>query len=324
MIERQDIAVHLEQGVKTEFLLGFKSYAPKRSPFCGEKPSDGAFEIYTEMGSPPWPTQNAGKPGPGGTDARTGVPAVNTIDGGQQVTVLGGIEKGLIVRNIDWEITTGMTHNAINDDRVGDLLSWANSSGAQFEKHKDYESFNALNAGESTASYGAGYDGLSFFNDAHVDPGASYTTTQDNKLATAFSADNFKAARIAAAKFRDDIGQPVGLSHNLLVVPVDLEWEAMQITRNPQVYGNTDLDINPYAGVVRALVAPGGWLDTTAWYLIDDSMPIKPLYLQVRKNPSLVMWDDEKAGDGGMRYFKFHARYTVFYGDWRLAIQGNT
>jgi hypothetical protein len=35
-------------------------------------------------------------------------------------------------------------------------------------------------------------------------------------------------------------------------------------------------------------------------------------------------WFDPDQKDGGHHYFKFYARYEVFYGDWRLAYQGNT
>jgi len=324
MITRKDIAAHLERNIRTGFLLGARDYQPLRRAFAAETTSDGAFETYADMGTVPWPTQNAGKKGPGGKDARTGAPVVNKLNAGQQVTIVGGEEKSLIVYNLDWEITIGVTHNAINDDRAGDLEAWARSAAINFERHMDFVCFDALNNGGSTAAYGACYNGLAFFNNAHVDPGAEYQTAQDNAYALALSLDNFETVKVAAAKFRDGRGQPVGLNHNLLIVPPDLERVAAQIAMNREAYDTGNREMNPYAGSVRLLVAPGGWLDTTAWFAVDPNLPQKPINLQIRQRPDLVVWDDFMAGDGGVRYYKWHARYAVFYGDWRLAVQGNT
>jgi hypothetical protein len=72
------------------------------------------------------------------------------------------------------------------------------------------------------------------------------------------------------------------------------------------------------------IVAPGSWLDSTSWFLGDDSKPtVKPLGLQERQAPQLAQWDDETVGNG-VRYFKFVARRALFPCDWRLVIQGNT
>lgn len=324
MITRKDIAAHLEKSIRTGFLLGAKDYTPLRSAFVRETPSDGAFEDYADMGASPWPIQNSGKAGPGGTSSETGAVKVNRLNSGGQITILGGEEKAMRIYNLDFEIAVGITHNAIDDDRAGDLESWARTAQLNFERHTDFLAFNALNSGEAGTNFGLAYDGNEFFDDAHIDPGAEYQTAQDNKLATVLSLDNFEAAKVVGGKFLDGRGQPVGLNHNLLIVPPDLERMAAQITKNREDYSTTDRAMNPYEGNVRMLVAPGGWLDTTAWFIIDPSLPQKPLNLQVRKAPELVIWDDENAGDGGVRYFKWHARKALFYGDWRLAIQGNT
>ncbi|RMD64631.1 hypothetical protein D6833_04165 [Candidatus Parcubacteria bacterium] len=322
MISRKDIAAHLERQVRTGFLLGRKAYTPLRTAFAGETASDGAFETYADMGNVPWPVQNAGVQGASGTDSRTGAPQVGAANEGQSITIVGGEERAVVVYNVDWEIAVGIYHNAIDDDRAGDLEAWARAASVNFERHKDYQCFAALNAGD-TNSYGLCYDGLTFFNDAHVDPGAEYQTAQDNAYALTLSLDNFETVKVAAAKFLDSRGQPVGFNHNLLIVPPDLERTAAQIAMNREAYDTANRELNPYAGSVRMLVAPGGWLDTTAWFIVDPNMPQKPIYLQVRKNPELVIWDDETQGSG-IRYFKWHARYNVFYGDWRLAAQGNT
>lgn len=323
MITRQDIAAHLENQIRVGFLAGRKQYTPLRSAFVKETTSEGAFETYTDLGTPPWPVQNSGTQGAGGTDARIMAPKVNRVSSGQSVTIVGGQERGLMVYNLDWEVVIGIAHNAIDDDRVGDLESWARNAAINFERHKDFLCFDALRQGTSTAAYGACYDGQPFFSNAHIDPGAVYTTAQDNTGALALSLSNFKSIKIRASKFLDDRGQPVGFNHSLVIVPPDLEYEAAQIALNREAAGTSNRDLNPYAGNTRYIVAPGGWLSSTNWFLVDPTQLAKPINLQIRKQPELVVWDDPLAPEGGIRYYKWHARYSVFYGDWRLCIQGN-
>lgn len=322
MISRKDISAHLERQVRTGFLMGNKDYTPMRSAFVDEVSSDGAFETYGDMGNVPWPVQNAGTQGDAGDDSRTDGPQIGDANEGGAITIVGGAERSVTVYNVDWEIAMGVYHNAIDDDRAGDLESWARSAAVNFERHKDYQAFSALNSGDGS-TYGNCYDGSDFFDNDHADPGAEYTTDQDNEYGLALSLDNFETVKVAAAKFLDSRGQPVGFNHNLLIVPPDLERTAAQIAVNREAYDTANREANPYAGSVQMMVAPGGWLDTSAWFVVDPNLPQKPIYLQVRKNPELVIWDDETQGSG-IRYFKFHARYNVFYGDWRLAVLGNS
>jgi len=322
MISRKDIAAHLERQVRTGFLMGNKSYSPMRSAFAGDVSSDAAFETYADMGNMPWPVQNAGMQGDAGTSGRADSVQVGSINEGRAITVVGGEERSVVVYNLDWEVSVGLYHNAIDDDKAGDLESWARGAAVNFERHKDNQAFAALNSGDGN-TYGKGYDAQSFFDASHTDPGAEYQTAQDNEYGLALSLDNYETVKVASSKFLDSRGQSVGFNHNLLIVPPDLERTAAQIAQNRDAYDTANREMNPYAGSVRMLVAPGGWLDSTAWFVVDPNMPQKPIYIQTRKNPELIIWDDETQGSG-IRYFKWHARYNVFYGDWRLAAMGNT
>jgi phage major head subunit gpT-like protein len=299
-----------------------KAYTPKRTPFTREVASDGAFEVYADMGAVPWPAQIGGQSGSGGTDGRTGLEQTGGLHAGEAITILGGNERGLIVYNQDWTVPIGVTHNAINDARVGGLENWARNAGERFQQHMDYLAFAALNGGDGT-TYGKAYDKLSFFNDSHTDPGAEYTTTQDNAYALALTLDNFETVRVAAGGLLDDRGQPVGYDYNLLVCSLNLERVARNIVGNPQAYDTANRELNPYAGEVELVVAPGGWVDSTFWSIVAGGMSRKPINLQIRQQPELVFWDDESQGSG-VRYYKWAARYAVFYGDWRLALMGNT
>jgi len=324
LITRSDIKAHLEATVMSNFLVGQKqSHVPLRGAFCQEYPSKKAFEIMASMGALPWPIQNGGKLGSGGVDARTGAQKTGGLHEGGPITIFGGEEQGMLVFPVDWEIPISITQNAIDDDQTGQLIEWAQSAAGRYEQHKDYLAFAALNAGDAT-TYGIAYDGLNFYSNSHVDPGAEYTTVQDNLNGLTLAPDNFKTVKIAASKFLDSRGQSVGLNHNLLIVPSDLEYEAAQITTNREASDTANREMNPYAGNVKALVAPGGWLDTTAWFLVDPNQLAKPLGLVIRKQPQAFAWEDPSGPGGGTWNVKIHARYNVFYQDWRLAVMGNT
>lgn len=319
-ITRTDIAASLERGVRSGFLASRVAYQPQRSPFTQDVPSVGAYEIYADLGAPPWPVANGGQTGDGGTDARTGARQRGGLGDGGPVTIVGGSERSMIVYNEEWEITIGIRHSAINDNRTGDLVRWANSAGTRFEQHKDFLAFDALkNGGGST--YGLGFDGLSFFNDAHIYPKAEYTTGQDNNLAVAISVANYQVAKAAGRAFKDSRGIPLGLNHQHLVVASELEYDGTQITQNMEVAGVSTRDMNPFAGNTTMQIAPGGWLTATNWFAVDRMAPAGIL-IQDRESPQLVIWDDHSQGSG-VRYFKWEARYAVFYGSWPSIIRCN-
>lgn len=232
------------------------------------------------------------------------------------------IEKSMTVKPVDWHITVYISYNAVQDDLTGNLERRVRSAGNNFTKHLNNRVFTVLNAGDGQ-TYGVAYDGQDFFDSDHVDKGAAYTTNQDNEQALALSLDNFTTVNVAAQLYVDDQGEYVNYAPNLLVVPPALEYIAAQITGNPQRYDTANHAVNPYAGKFDYIVAPQ--LDSTAWFLLDTNEPIKPLIVVMRQEPFLQeTWFDPEQRDGGYYYFKFYARYEVYYGDWRLATMGNT
>ena len=298
-IFRNDIAQRLNYGVRSGFLKGQKTYAPVRSAFVRETTSTGKQEDYSDVGTVPMP-----------------------VAYDDMVQVRGTHEVSLTITNKDYEITIGIAHNAINDDRVGDLDTWARQAGRNFEKHMDKLCFLALNAGDAS-TYGLCYDGQNLFSASHSDSGAEYTTAQDNEYGLTLTLDNFETVRVAGQNFVDGRGEYVMYDHNLIITAPALERTAKNITGNVEAYDTASREQNTYAGQVRGpLVSP--WLDSTAWFLVAQDEMVKPIILQIRQAPLMTVWDDERQSEGGVRYYKFHGRYNVGYGDWRTAIMGNS
>ena len=233
------------------------------------------------------------------------------------------IEKTIQVEAKEWITKVWISDNAVKDDQTGSLERKVRSAGDRFQQHINNRVFTVLNAGDSQ-TYGACYDGQDFFDSDHVDAGASYTTNQDNEGAAVLSLDNFNIMWVAAQKFRDDQGEFTGYNYDLLVCAPDLFVTAHNITANMQAYDTANREDNPFSGLMKpVLTSPQ--LDTTAWYLAASGEQHKPLIVAMREQPYLQnTWFDPDQPDGGRHYFKFYARYEVFYGDWRLIKQGNS
>jgi phage major head subunit gpT-like protein len=233
------------------------------------------------------------------------------------------IEKGKTVEPTDWHVTVSLSQNAIDDDQTGMIESRFRDILPAFQRHINDLTFIVLNAGD-TATYGTGITNeTEFFADAHLYPGGSNTTAQDNLNALTLSDDNFNTVWVAMRQRKDDAGNFYNLNPNLLIVSPTNNKIAANITGNPQSYDTANREMNPYAGGTQYFTVPQ--FDTTAWVLIDENYSVKPMFVAIRKRPMLQnMWFDSQQPDGGKHYFKFHGRYVIGFGDPLLATMGNS
>ena len=267
------------------------------------------------------------------TEFQMGAKSVDLVDLGNapmpvrsrgRLQVQDYIEKSINIKPLDWDVTISLSYNALQDDQTGAIKRLQNNAsqiGVNFNKHMNKLVFQAIENGDVAGS--VCYDGLTFFNGAHIDKGADYQTGQDNVDALALSLDNFTTELVKAQAFRDDRGEFSEYGYDLLVVPPTLEYTAAQICGNIQAYDTASREANPYSGKFSYVVSPH--LAATAWAIVASNEAIKPVILAMRESPNLQdAWFDPNGADGGLYYFKYYARYTVTYGDWRLAIMGNS
>ena len=289
---------HMIIGARTGFLNAIKTTPMPWQQVAGQLPMGSHAVDLVDLGAAPMPIE------------------------GSPVEQNSLVERVLQVTPRDWSTVVKVSYNALADDQTGTLDRRVRSAGERFQQHMNNLVFKALDAGDA-ATYGLCYDGNEFFDNAHVDKGAAYTTGQDNVSALALSLDNFATVFNASALFRDDQGEFVEHNYDLLVVPPALRQIAAQIAENQEAYDTGNRERNPFSGVVRYLVSPQ--MNTTAWVLAASGESFKPLYLAMREQPNLQdAWFDPRGADGGSYNFKFYARYNVVYGDWRLAHMGNT
>jgi phage major head subunit gpT-like protein len=294
-----NVPKHLVVGARTGFLNGLRRRDYEWQRVAATFNMDAATEQLVDIGAAPMPKESLGG-----------------------MTVQDFIERQITLSPTDWDITVWISHNAVKDDQTGELERKVKASGENFQKHLNARVFTALNGGDGT-TFGLAYDGQDFFDSDHVDPGAQYTTSQDNEGAVVLTLDAFETAWAAATKMRDDQGQFTSFNYDLIAVSPELAREAANIAENPQDYKTANRAINPFASGLDFIMAPE--LDSTAWYLIASNESHKPLIVGMKEQPNLQhAWFDPDQPQGGYYFFKFYARYEVVYGDWRLAYQGNT
>jgi phage major head subunit gpT-like protein len=287
----------LTVGVRTGFLQAFRDAPQTWQRIAQMVQMDRGEMDVVDLGAAPMPTVNP-------------------------QAVQDFIEKSIEVKPQDWYLTVWLSQNAIDDDQTGTLERRAQMAGMNFNKHINNRVFDVLNGGDGT-TYGLAYDGQEFFDNDHVDKGADYQTNQDNEYALTLSMDNFETVEVAARQFVDDQGEYTNYNYDLLVCHPSLRRVGWQIVENPESYNTAERERNPYAGVFDMLTSPQ--LDSTAWFIIASSEPIKPILVVMRKSPAInAAWFDPQQDDGGIYYWQWHARYEMYYGDWRLAVQGNT
>ncbi len=230
------------------------------------------------------------------------------------------------VENLKYESTIEVDRDEIADDQTGQIRVRIGELAQRAATHKDYLIAQLLING-ATAGYNS-YDGVSFFNEAHVS-GAS--GSQDNDLTfPAAAGDNqptteeFKGAlrqAIAAMlALKDDQGEPITLTTTGLVcaVPPTMLFTAMEAL-NATVINQTS---NVLQGAARVIALP--WLSAaTTWYLLKADGVIRPFIFQDRE-PVEFGSLSESSEEGFKReklLFGVRARYRLTYGYWQFAVR---
>lgn len=229
------------------------------------------------------------------------------------------------VENLKYESTIEVDRDEIADDKTGQIKMRVGVLAERAATHKDFLLAQLLINGE-TAGFNS-YDGVSFFNDAHVsgDSGA-----QDNKLTSdAVDPDNpttdeykagLKSALGTMMAFKDDRGDPMALSSSGLVgiVPTPMFMTALEAV-NATVISSTS---NVLTGVARIIAVP--WLtDQSKWYLLKTDGVIRPFIFQDRERLEFTALTEDS--DEGFRREKFlygvRARYRLAYGYWQFGVR---
>ena len=133
------------------------------------------------------------------------------------------------------------------------------------------------------------YDGSALFTS-----GAPHSNLGSSALSSAAMQTGITAMR----EQTNFAGKRIGLRPRFLIVPPELEWQAMIITKSAGVPGSNNNDINPLMGYVTPIVSPQ-LTNTTQWFMACDPREIDTIevgFVGGAVNPVLLIQDSPLLG----------------------------
>lgn len=229
---------------------------------------------------------------------------------------------GYTIKNKDWESTLEVDRNHIEDDQLGLYRPRIMELADEAKRHPDELVSTLRKNGGATLCY----DGQYFYDTDHVigkSGSLSNLLTGTGVTAAQFTAD-FRAARAALRKFKNDQGKPfvrrTGRLDLIVTIPPDMEGVVEEVA-NASFISNTE---NVLKGAFQYLVDPY-LTDVNDWYLDYAGAPIKPFLFQNRKSPDFVALDNPNASEivfmQKKLLFGVEARYNAGYGLWQYSIK---
>ena len=217
-----------------------------------------------------------------------------------------------------------VTQRAIKDRDYNAQLDEFKDLGVTMMEKMDRDFFanfnNAFTAQSSLPSFQYGYgDGKPFCSTLH--PRKDGGTVQSNASAAGITltVDNLNTARNALLRQLDDRGKPVrvGSGKLILLVPVELETQAVEITKSIKRANTANNNVNVYDGVVTVVASK--WLAesgtngaSTSWFLIDPS--VAKLIFLLREGVQTHTATDANTLN---KTFYGYGRWATGWTDWR-------
>ena len=133
------------------------------------------------------------------------------------------------------------------------------------------------------------YDGSALFT-----TGAPHSNLGAANLSTAAMQSGVTAMR----EQTNYAGKRIGLRPRFLVVPPELEWQSMVVTKSAGVPGSNNNDINPMLGYVTPIISPQ-LTSSTQWFLVGDPREIDTIeigFVGGQVNPALFIQDSPLLG----------------------------
>lgn len=189
---------------------------------------------------------------------------------------------GFVIKNRDFEATVAVSRNDVEDDNIGVYSPLFSQLGENARQHPDELIFSLLAEGFTDNCF----DGRPFFDAAHPNGSAS---TWSNKGTDALTATSYETARQGMMSLVNEDGRPLRVIPSHIIVPPQLEKEALDIVRADLTTGSVS---NIWKNSADVIVAPELAAHPTWWFLACLKKPVKPFILQMRKEAQFVSLDN--------------------------------
>lgn len=212
------------------------------------------------------------------------------------------------IQKKDWEATIEVDRDDIKYDNLGIVKPRIQQMGHEGGSHYDEILW------EMVEDNGDCYDGKPMFATDHDIGGIAFSNLGDKALSQA----SFLSARESMYGLVSDSGRSLKIKPTLLVVPPELEGEAIKILKSDTI-GSGESNITK--GMAEYIVVDD-LTDATAWYLLDVSKPLKPFIVQINEKPKLVSMDSPTDENAFMRKkyrYSAESEDNVGFGLWQLA-----
>jgi phage major head subunit gpT-like protein len=224
------------------------------------------------------------------------------------------------LENLNYEATIEVDRNTLEDDEYAMIRYRVQQLAQRAIDHMGKLVFDLLDAGAASLAY----DGIAMFADTRV---IGSSANIDNLLSGSYSGSaseilaGVAAGVVAMRNFQDDRGVPMNLCPDTVVCSPTMEIPIKNALL-PAVAGTTRAEAEI---IKRILVRPEIDADALDWYLLStERMGLKPLILQVRKQPEFVAVDKPDAPNvflNRLLYYGIDWRGAVGFGDPRTAVK---
>lgn len=142
-------------------------------------------------------------------------------------------------------------------------------------------------------------------------------TDQDNSETHGLTETYLETALVSMRGILDDKGQHILVRPDTLLVPKELELEAIVLLQSTGRTATNYNEINPYAGRLNILV--WDYLDNTqAWFVLDSKIHQLNFFWRVRPE-----FSQDESFDTDAALYKTRSRFSVGFSDWR-GVWGST
>lgn len=221
--------------------------------------------------------------------------------------------------NLHYEGTIEVDRDTYEDDKYGLIAPRIRGLARRALRHMNERVISAMD------DNGDAYDGNAMF---HATRTIGKSAAIDNLVNGAYSGSGTEiragmaAAMAAMALYQDDNGIPMGLVPDTIVCAPAMLLPILSALL-PGVAGTT----RPEAGIFspsRIWASPWVDADTLDWYVLCTTAEVKPMILQLRKNPEFVALDSPTSDHvfkNNTFLYGVDDRFVVGYGDPRTAIR---
>lgn len=224
-------------------------------------------------------------------------------------------ESDYTIKNKKYELTLGIPEDDFEDDNLGQYVMQSRLLGESAAQWFDDILLSLMENGATDTCF----DGLSFFNTAHLLSGSA----QSNLLTgTALTGTNIFNVMTTMGNYKGESGRKLGVAPTHLVVPTALLEAAHTAVKAERLAAGAT---NVARGLVEVVHAPK--LDNaTYWYMVDARRAIKPFIKQLRRDLRKVEFTSERDGNvfwDGEFVWGYDGRGNGGYGPWWLCARCN-